>query len=56
MEGEEEVKKEVKNERIRKIYYKKNKFYIKYFDANNLYGQAMSYKLPYAGYRWLNEK
>ena len=40
----------------KKDYYKENKSYIKYFDANNLYGQAMSYKLPYKGYHWLNEK
>ena len=27
-----------------------------YFDANNLYGQAMSYNLPYKGYRWLKQE
>jgi len=28
---------------------------IKYFDANNLYGKVMSMKLPYGGYRWLDD-
>ena len=28
--------------------------YIQYLDANNLYGWAMSKKLPVSGFRWLN--
>ena len=30
--------------------------YITYFDANNLYGWAMSQYLPYSGFKWLNKK
>ena len=30
--------------------------YIKYLDANNLYGWAMSQYLPYSGFKWLNKK
>ena len=26
------------------------------FDANNLYGCAMSQYLPYSGFKWLNQK
>ena len=32
----------------------KNSSYITYFDANNLYGLAMSKKLPTHGFRWMN--
>ena len=32
-----------------------NKF-IRYFDANNLYGWAMSQCLPYSEFKWLNKK
>ena len=36
-------------------YYNKNKesSYIQYLDANNLYGMAMSEKLPVKGFRWM---
>ena len=30
--------------------------YIKYLDANNLYGWKMSQYLPYSGFKWLNQK
>ena len=30
--------------------------YITYFDANNLYGWAMSQYLPYSEFKWLNQK
>ena len=30
--------------------------YITYFDANNLYGLAMSQYLPYSEFKWLNQK
>ena len=30
--------------------------FIKYLDANNLYGWAMSQYLPYSEFKWLNEK
>ena len=35
--------------------YNKNKesFYIQYLDANNLYGMAMSEKLPIKGFKWM---
>ena len=29
--------------------------YIQYLDANNLYGMAMSMKLPIKGFKWMNE-
>ena len=34
---------------------KKSSKYITYFDANNLYGWAMSQYLPYSGFKWLKE-
>ena len=34
---------------------KESKF-IMYWDANNLYGWAMSWYLPYRGFKWLNQK
>ena len=30
--------------------------YIEYLDANNLYGWAMSQKLPFRGFSWMSEK
>jgi hypothetical protein len=37
-------------------YDKKDKsVYIIYIDANNLYGEAMSHKLPYKGFKWNND-
>ena len=37
--------------------YDKNKAssYIQYLDANNLYGEAMSEKLPINGFKWVND-
>ena len=37
--------------------YKNNKesSYIQYLDANNLYGWAMSKKLPVNGFKWLDK-
>ena len=38
-------------------YYDKNKesSYIEYLDANNLYGWAMSQRLPVNGFKWIND-
>ena len=38
--------------------YNKNidSLYIKYLDANNLYGWAMSQKLPANGFKWIKQK
>ena len=33
---------------------KKKPSYIQYFDANNLYGKAMTEKLPVRGFRWMD--
>ena len=30
--------------------------YIEYLDANNLYGYAMSQKLPVNGFKWVKQK
>ena len=34
---------------------KKKSFYIQYLDANNLYGKAMTEKLPVRGFRWMED-
>ena len=33
----------------------KESSYIKSLDANNLYGSAMSEKLPVNGFKWIND-
>ena len=45
------------NNRYMKDYDEsKESSYIQYLDANNLYGAAMSEKLPRNGFKWVNEK
>ena len=40
-----------------KNYDKNNESsYIEYLDANNLYGWAMSQKLPIKGFKWVKKK
>ena len=38
-------------------YYDKKKkpSYIQYLDTNNLYGKAMTEKLPVRGFKWVND-
>ena len=37
---------------IRDKYKDKEESFIQYLDANNLYGWAMSIKLPVSGFKW----
>ena len=44
------------NNKYMKDYDKKKKSsYIQYLDANNLYGKAMTQKLPVRGFKWLDD-
>ena len=44
------------NNKYMKNYDKKKKSsYIQYLDANNLYGKAMTEKLPVIGFKWVND-
>ena len=44
------------NNKYMKDYNKKKKSsYIQYLDANNLYGKAMTEKLPVRGFRWMDD-
>ena len=44
------------NNKYMKDYEKKKKSsYIQYLDANNLYGKAMTEKLPVRGFRWMDD-
>ena len=45
------------NNKHMKNYDKNNELsYIEYLDANNLYGWAMSQKLPLKGFKWVKQK
>ena len=45
------------NNKYMKNYDKNNESsYIEYLDANNLYGWAMSQKLPVKGFKWIKQK
>ena len=47
-------RKGVANNKFMNSYDKKSKSkYISYFDANNLYGWAMSQYMPYGGFKWI---
>ena len=39
-----------------KYHSEENKVYLPYLDANNLYGWAMSKKLPVRDFKWMNKK
>ena len=44
------------NNKYMKVYDKKKKSsYIQYLDTNNLYGKAMTEKLPVRGFRWMDD-
>ena len=43
------------NEYIKNYDKSKESSYIQYLDANNLYGAAMSEKLPINGFKWVND-
>ena len=44
------------NNKYMKDYDRKKKSsYIQYLDANNLYGKAMTEKLPVRGFKWVND-
>ena len=43
------------NEYMNDYDKKKNSSYIQYLDANNLYGKAMTEKLPVRGLKWVND-
>ena len=43
------------NEYMKNYDKSKESSYIQYFDANNLYGAAMSEKLPINGFKWVND-
>ena len=43
------------NNKYMNDYKKKKPSYIQYLDANNLYGKAMTEKLPVRGFKWVND-
>ena len=43
------------NKHMNDYVRKKNSSYIQYLDANNLYGKAMTEKLPVKGFRWMED-
>ena len=43
------------NEYMKNYDENKESLYIQYLDANNLYGAAMSEKLPINGFKWVND-
>ena len=47
---------EANNKYMKEYNKEKPSKYIRYLDANNLYGYAMSQYLPTGGFKWLTEK
>ena len=43
------------NKYLKKYDKNKESSYIQYLDANNLYGSAISQKLPVNGFKWIND-
>ena len=43
------------NNHMKNYYENKESSYLKYCDMNNLYGWAMSQKLPLNGFKWVEE-
>ena len=43
------------NKYMKNYNQNKESSYIQYLDANNLYGWAMSQKLPVNGFKWIND-
>ena len=43
------------NKYVKNYDENKESSYIQYLDANNLYGWAMSQKLPKNGFKWIND-
>ena len=44
------------NEYMKDYDHTEETIYIMYFDANNLYGWAMTQYLPYGGFEWMTEE
>ena len=52
---EEGIRGGICHERLKNYDKSKESSYIQYLDANNLYGAAMSEKLPIDEFKWVND-